>query len=67
VDRDALAGHGVRSHRSGTCTVTGSLAIQQNSITEGQRQLDLPGLVRLRHGVSLLESAAGTVPDAQAV
>ena len=53
--------------RSGTCTVTGSLAIQQTLITKRQRRFDLPGAVRLRHGVPLLEPAASTVPVAQTV
>ena len=53
--------------RSGTCTVTGSLAMQQTVITKRQRRFDLPGAVRLRHGVPLLEPAAGTVPVAQTV
>ena len=51
--------------RSGTCTVTGSLAIQQTVITKRQRRFDLPGAVRLRHGVPLLEPAASTVPVAR--
>ena len=40
--------------RSGTCTVAASLSVQQIVITEKQRQFDLPGAVRLRHGVPLL-------------
>jgi hypothetical protein len=53
--------------RSGTCTVTGSLAMQQTVITKRQRRFDLPGAVLLRHGVPLLEAAASTVPVAQTV
>ena len=52
---------------SGTCTVTGSLVIEQNSITERQREFDLPGVVRLRNGLPLLESAASTAPDCETV
>ena len=53
--------------RSGTCTVAGSVAVQQTVITKRQRRFDLPGAVRLRHGVALLEPTASTVPAAQTV
>jgi Protein of unknown function (DUF2510) len=55
------------SIRSGTCTVTGSLAMQQIVITKRQRRFDLPGAIRLRHGLPLLEPAASPAPVAQAV
>ena len=42
--------------RSGTCTVAGSLAVQQIPITKRQRQFDLPGAIRLRRGVALLDA-----------
>jgi hypothetical protein len=41
--------------QSGACTVTGSLAMQQITIVERQRKLDLPRVLRLRHGVPLLD------------
>jgi hypothetical protein len=40
--------------RSGNCTITGTLAIAQARVAEQRRQFDLPGAVRLRHGVALL-------------
>jgi hypothetical protein len=51
--------------RSGTCTVTASLSVQQIVITKKQRQFDLPGAVRLRHGVPLLgpDTAAVAAPQ----
>jgi hypothetical protein len=51
--------------RSGTCTVTASLSVQRIVITEKQRQFDLPGAVRLRHGVPLLgpDTAAVAAPQ----
>lgn len=53
--------------RSGTCTVTGSLAMQQTVITKRQRRFDLPGAVRLHGGVPLLEPAVGATPIEQPV
>jgi hypothetical protein len=47
--------------RSGTCTVAGSLAVQQIPITKRQRQFDLPGAIRLRRGVALHEPSEPTV------
>jgi hypothetical protein len=44
--------------RSGTCTVTGTLAIEQAVVTQGKRGFDLPGAIQLRQGVALLEPAA---------
>jgi Protein of unknown function (DUF2510) len=44
--------------RSGTCTVTGTLAMERTVVAQGQRGLDLPGAVQLRQGVALLEPAA---------
>ena len=40
--------------RSGNCTVSGTLAIERTVVAQRQRQFDLPGAVRLRHGVTLL-------------
>jgi hypothetical protein len=53
--------------RSGNCTVTGTLAIERTVVAERQRKFDLPGAVRLHHGVALLESAASSTPVEQAV
>jgi hypothetical protein len=53
--------------RSGTCTVTGSLAVQQTVITKRQRKFDLPGAISLRQGVPLLAGVASTGPAAQTV
>jgi uncharacterized protein DUF2510 len=53
--------------RSGTSTVTGSLAMQQNVITTRQRRFDLPGAIRLRDGLPLLEPTSSTVPVTQTV
>lgn len=47
--------------KSGTCTVTGSLTMQQLVVTKRQRRFDLPGAVRLRHGVPLLGPARNLV------
>lgn len=46
----------VTAIRSGTCTVTGTLAMQQIVITKRQRRLDLPGAIEFRHGVALLDA-----------
>jgi hypothetical protein len=40
--------------RSGNCTVSGTLAIERTVVAHRQRQFDLPGAVRLHHGVALL-------------
>jgi hypothetical protein len=40
--------------RSGNCTVTGTLAIAGAVVARQRRQFDLPGAVRLHHGVALL-------------
>jgi Protein of unknown function (DUF2510) len=53
--------------RSGTCTVTASLSVQQIVITNKQRQFDLPGAVRLRHGLPLLEPATAVATAPQIV
>lgn len=53
--------------RSGNCTVTGKLAIKGTDVAQRQRRFDLPGAVRLRHGVALLGPAAGGTPHEQAV
>jgi hypothetical protein len=52
--------------RSGNCTATGTLAIEQTVVAQRQRRLDLPGAVRLHNGVALLEPAASARPVAQA-
>jgi hypothetical protein len=52
--------------RSGNCTVTGTLAIEQTVVAKRQRKFDLPGAVRLHRGVALLEPAATATPVKQA-
>ena len=47
--------------KSGTCTVAGSLTVAGIEAAKKQRKFDLPGAVRLRHGIALLETAADTV------
>lgn len=47
--------------RSASCTVSGSLAVQQAVIKKRQHQFDLPGAIRLRNGVPLLASDASGV------
>jgi hypothetical protein len=41
--------------RSGSCTVAGSLTVAGIEAAKKQRKFDLPGAVRLRHGIALLE------------
>jgi hypothetical protein len=53
--------------RSGKCTVTATLAIERAVVAKQQRKFDLPGAVRLRHGVALLAPAANATPVEQAV
>lgn len=53
--------------RSGNCTATGTLAIEQTVVAQRQRRLDLPGAVHLHNGVASLEPAASARPVAQAV
>ena len=54
--------------RSGNCTVTGTLAIDRTDVAQRQRQFDLPGAVRLRHGVALLKpDASNTLVEQPAV
>jgi len=48
--------------RSGDCTVTGTLAIQRAVVAEREHPFNLPGAVRLRHGVALLDPAASATP-----
>ncbi len=48
----------VMGFRTASCTVSGSLAMQQTVIERRQRQFDLPGAIRLRNGVPLLASDA---------
>jgi hypothetical protein len=49
--------------QSGSCTASGSLAVQGIDMIKRQRRFDLYGAVRLGHGVPLLEPTPG---DAQA-
>jgi hypothetical protein len=44
--------------RCGTCTATGTLAMEQAVVAQGKRGFDLPGTIQLRQGVALLEIAA---------
>jgi hypothetical protein len=39
---------------TGTCTVTGAIAVDGNELAKRQRAFDLPGAIRLRGGVPLL-------------
>ena len=41
--------------KSGNCTVAGSLTVADFEVAKKQRKFDLPGAVRLRHGIALLE------------
>lgn len=41
--------------RTGTCTVTGSLTVQQISVAKKERRFALPGAIRLREGIPLLD------------
>ena len=47
--------------RTGTCTAAGSLAVAEVEVVKRQRVLDLPGAVRLRGGIALLDAAPSTV------
>ncbi|MFJ8434840.1 hypothetical protein ACIQ9P_26415 [Kitasatospora sp. NPDC094019] len=40
--------------RAGSCTVTGTLTVDQEKIVRRSRRYDLPGAVRLRNGIPLL-------------
>jgi hypothetical protein len=40
--------------KSGNCTVAGSLTVAGFEVAKKQRKFDLPGAVRLRHGIALL-------------
>jgi len=42
--------------RSGNCTVSGTLAIKGTIVAKQKRRFDLPGAVRLHHGVALLSA-----------
>jgi hypothetical protein len=46
--------------KSGNCTVAGSLTVAGIEVAKKQRKFDLPGAVRLRHGIALLSAAADT-------
>jgi hypothetical protein len=47
--------------RSGSCTVAGSLTVAGIEAAKKQRKFDLPGAVRLRHGIALPQAAADAV------
>ncbi|MBT2511130.1 hypothetical protein J7I98_36010 [Streptomyces sp. ISL-98] len=54
--------------RSGECTATGTLAIEENTVASRNRPLDLPGTIRLRSGIPLLTaeqlaSGGGPTPE----
>lgn len=53
--------------RSGTCTVNGSMSIQQNVLATRQRHFDLRGAIRSRHGIPLLESVDESRPQSMSV
>ena len=46
--------------KCGTCTVAGSLTVAGIEAAKKQRKFDLPGAVRLRHGIALLETTSDT-------
>jgi hypothetical protein len=48
--------------RSGNCTVTGTLAIEGAVVAEKRHPCDLPGAVRLHHGVALLRDQTASTP-----
>jgi hypothetical protein len=48
--------------RSGNCKVTGTLAVEGIVMAERSRKFDLPGALRLRHGVALVEPTASAAP-----
>jgi hypothetical protein len=43
--------------RVARCTVGGSFALQERTIAEQERDFDLPGAIRLRHGIPLLRDS----------
>ncbi|WP_428339108.1 hypothetical protein [Mycobacterium sp.] len=51
--------------RSGDCKVTATLEVEDIVVAERRHKFDLPGAVRLRHGVPLIEPAATAVPFEQ--
>ncbi len=53
--------------KSGSCTASGSLAVQDIELLKRQRKFDLYGAIRLGHGLPLLESAPSTAPVEQVV
>ncbi|AJT69488.1 hypothetical protein T261_7891 [Streptomyces lydicus] len=56
--------------RSGECTVSGTLAIQDNTVASRNRRLDLPGMIWLRSGIPLLtaeqRASGGPSPESMA-
>ncbi|KHO26060.1 hypothetical protein QQ44_09765 [Mycolicibacterium setense] len=52
--------------RTGTCTVTGSLTVQQISVAKKERKFALPGAIHLPGGIALLDLGPSTSePTAQ--
>ncbi|MYS84749.1 hypothetical protein [Embleya scabrispora] len=50
------------SLRCGTCTTTGTLAMQQAVVASRRCSLDLPGAMQLRSGIALLPAAQDPTP-----
>jgi len=48
---------------SGRCQVTATLAVQDITVVSEQGQLDLPGMVTLRHGIRLLPAHEYPAPE----
>ncbi|MGW7053587.1 hypothetical protein [Streptomyces sp. NPDC054887] len=56
--------------RSGECTVTGTLELQENTVANRYRSLDVPGAIRLRSGLPLLtpeQLASANGPTAESM
>jgi Protein of unknown function (DUF2510) len=53
--------------QTGNCTVSGTLAMKGIVVAERQRKFDLPGAVRLRRGVALLEPSPAAAPGEHVV
>ncbi|MFE5330407.1 hypothetical protein ACFRCG_28870 [Embleya sp. NPDC056575] len=54
----------LESLRCGTCTTTGTLAMQEAVVASRRSALDLPGAVRLRSGIALLPAQDPAAPPA---
>ena len=50
--------------KSGNCAVAGSLTVAGFEVAKKQRKFDLPGAVRLRHGIALLEDGTAQLDKA---